>query len=86
MWSMENNIVVLCGIQRFVLTWLWVWAHGKRLGVRGCVCVVFKVLHGLWCLVCWLVSGEGCVVWLKYSYVLILDKVYILVFLGGWWS
>jgi len=50
------------------------------------VYVVLKVLHGLWHLVWRLVSGEGCVVGLKYLSVLILDKVYILEFLGGWWS
>ena len=84
---MEKNIIVLCGNQRFVLTWLWVGVHGKRLlGVRGCVYVVFKVLHGLWRLVWRLVSGKGCVVGLKYLSVLILGKVYILKFLGGWWS
>ena len=63
---MENNIVVLCGSWKFVLTWLWLETRGKRLlGVRGCVYVVFKVLHGLWRLVWLLVSGEVCVVGLK---------------------
>ena len=69
---MENNIVVLCGNRRFMLTWLWVGASGKRLlGVRGCVYVVFKVLHGLWRLVWLLVSVEGCLVGLKYLSMLI---------------
>ena len=48
-------------------------AHGERLlGVRGCVSVVFTVLHGLWAfsVVVRLVSGSGCVVWLKYFSVL----------------
>ena len=40
--------------------------RGKRLlGVKCCVYVVFKVLHGLWRLVWWLISGKSCVVWLK---------------------
>ena len=63
-----------------------VGAHGERfIGVRGCVYVVFKVLHGLWRLVWWLVSGERCVVGLKYLSVLILDKIYILEVLCRWW-
>ena len=44
-----------------------VGARGERLlGVRGCVCVVFMILHELWAfsVVVRLVSGNGCVVWL----------------------
>ena len=60
--------------------------HVKRLlGVRGCVYVAFKFLHGLWRLLWLLVSGEGCVVGLKYLSLLILDKVYILEVLCRWW-
>ena len=61
-------------------------ARGKRLlGVRGCVYVVFKVLHGLWRLVWLLVSGEGCGVWLKYLSMLIflIKFTYSSFYVGG---
>jgi len=51
--------------------------------------VLFGVLHGLWAfsVVVRLVSGSGCVVWLKYLFVLkMLNKFYIPEFVDGWWS
>ena len=49
--------------------------------------VVFTVLHGSWAfsVVVRLVSGKGCVVWLKYLFVLkILNKIYMPEFVEGW--
>jgi len=53
------------------------------------VYVAFMVLHGLWVfsVVVRLVSGKGCVVWLKYLFMLkILNKVYLPEFVDGWRS
>jgi hypothetical protein len=52
-----------CGWGRVVV----VETRERLLGVRCCMYVVFPVLHGLWSfsVVVRLVSGIGCVVWLK---------------------
>ena len=53
------------------------------------MCGVVKILHWLWAfsVVVRLVSGNGCVVWLKYlSLSTILNKFYVPEFVDGWMS